>query len=131
VLRPVALLGALTVCGALAACGAPPGEDAVVATARQWMTAARAGDAAGMCRLLSPAAQVSVATGDDTCEQAVADLDLPGAGSVGAVEVWSDEAQVRTGDDTLFLVRLTGGWRVSGAGCTAQADRPYDCDVEG
>ena len=43
----------------------------------------------------------------------------------------SDEAQVRTGEDTLFLVRVAGGWRVSGAGCTARRDGPYDCDVEG
>jgi hypothetical protein len=116
----------------LAGCSGPPGErDEVVSTARAWLAAVAAGDPAAECRLLSPAAQRSVATGDDTCEQALGDLDLPAGGTVGAVEVWSDRAQVRTGADTLFLVRLTGGWRVGGAGCTPQADRPYDCDVEG
>ena len=70
-------------------------------------------------------------TGDQTCPQAVSDLRLPGAGPVGQVEVWSDRAQVRTGTDTLFLTRLAGGWRVSGAGCTFRGDEPYDCDVEG
>lgn len=117
--------------GLLTGCGAVPGEDEVTATARQWLAAAGAGDPVALCRLLSPAAQESVATGSDTCEQAVADLDLPGGGPVGHVEVWSDEAQVRTGGDTLFLVKLTGGWRVSAAGCTARPDRPYDCDVAG
>jgi hypothetical protein len=115
----------------LTACGGPPGEDEVTGTAREWLAAARARDAGALCRLLSPAAADSVATGDETCERAVADLALPGSGSVGAVEVWSDEAQVRTGADTLFLVRLTDGWRVSGAGCTPRGDRPYDCDVAG
>lgn len=100
-------------------------------TAREWLAAAGAGDATALCRLLTPAAQASVATGGDTCEQAVADLDLPGGGSVGRVEMWSDEAQVRTGEDTLFLVRLTRGWRVNGAGCQPQADLPYDCEVAG
>lgn len=117
---------------AAAGCGAPAGErDRVVTTARSWAAAASAGDAAALCRLLSPAARESVATGDDTCEQAVGDLSLPGGGTVGAVEVWSDEAQVRLGGDTLFLVRLKDGWRVSGAGCTARPERPYDCDVAG
>ena len=123
----VALAAALL----LAGCGAPPGEDEVTRTARDWLAAAQARDAARLCALLTPAAAESAATGDETCEQAVSDLDLPGGGSVGQVEVWSDEAQVRTGDDTLFLVRLAAGWRVNGAGCTPQAERPYDCDVEG
>jgi len=84
-----------------------------------------------MCRLLTPAAAESAATGDETCERAVGDLDLPGDGPVGAVEVWSDRAQVKTGSDTLFLTELSTGWRVSGAGCEFQGDEPYDCDVEG
>ena len=98
--------------------------------ARQWLAAAQAGDAARLCGLLTPAAAESAATGDETCEQAVGDLDLPG-GTVGRIELWSDEAQVRAGADTLFLVRLSGGWRVNAAGCRPQGDRPYDCDVEG
>ena len=123
----------LTAAGALlVGCSGPPGErDQVVSTARAWLAAVSAGDPAAECRLLSPAAQASAATGDDTCEQALGDLDLPSGGSVGAVEVWSDRAQVRTGPDTLFLVKVKDGWRVGGAGCEAQADRPYDCDVEG
>ena len=127
-------LAAAALVAVLTACGAPPGEDEVTRTATEWLAAARAGDAPALGRLLSPAAAESVATGDDTCEQAVGDLDLAGSagdGSVGDVEVWSDEAQVRTGADTLFLVRLQDGWRVNGAGCTPRDDRPYDCDVEG
>jgi hypothetical protein len=114
-----------------AGCGAAPGTDAVTRAADQWLAAARAKDAAALCRMLTPAAAQSVASGDQTCEQAVGDLDLPGDGSVEEVQVWSDRAQVRAGADTLFLTRLAVGWRISGAGCTFQGDEPYDCDVEG
>jgi ketosteroid isomerase-like protein len=114
-----------------AGCGAAPGTDAVTRVSDAWLAAARAGDVATLCRLLTPSAVQSVETGDETCEQAVGDLHLPGDGPIGTIQVWSDRAQVRTRDDTLFLTRVSGGWRVSGAGCTFQGDRPYDCDVEG
>lgn len=116
--------------GLLAGCGAP-GEDGVRATATEWLAAAADQDAPALCRLLTPDAAESVATGEETCEQAVADLGLPGDGPVGAVQVWSDRAQVKAGAETLFLTRVAAGWRVSGAGCEFQGDEPYDCDVEG
>jgi ketosteroid isomerase-like protein len=122
---------ALTLTALAAGCGAEPGQDAVTRAAGQWLTAARAQDAGALCRLLTPAAAESAATGDETCQQALGDLDLPGDGPVGAVQVWSDQAQVRTGGDTLFLTRLSSGWRVNAAGCQQQGDEPYDCDVEG
>jgi hypothetical protein len=112
-------------------CGVQPGGDAVTRTADQWLAAARARNADALCRLLTPAAAESVATGDQTCVQALGDLTLPGGGSVGAVQVWSDRAQVKTGADTLFLTETANGWRVSAAGCTFRGDEPYDCDVEG
>jgi hypothetical protein len=112
-------------------CGVTPGTDVVTRTADAWLVAARAGDAATLCRLLTPAAVQSTETGGQTCEQTVGGLDLPGAGPVGAVQIWSDRAQVRTAADTLFLTRLAGGWRVSAAGCVFQGDQPYDCGVEG
>jgi hypothetical protein len=119
---------AAALCGG---CGVTPGTDAVTRTADAWLAAARAKDAAALCRLVTPAAAQSAETGNETCLQAVGDLDFPGTGPVGAVQVWSDRAQVKTGTDTLFLTKVDGGWRVSAAGCTAQADGPYDCDLEG
>jgi hypothetical protein len=112
-------------------CGAAPGSDAVTRVADAWLAAARAKDAATLCRLLTPAAEESVRSGGQSCEQAVGDLDLPGAGRVGAIQVWSDRAQVKAGGDTLFLTEVDGAWRVSAAGCTAEAGGPYDCDLEG
>ncbi|MFL6127804.1 MAG: hypothetical protein ACJ73E_01915 [Mycobacteriales bacterium] len=129
--RSVSAAAVLAVLGLGTGCGTPPGEDEVVAAARQWEAAAEAADAGRLCALLTPAAAESAATGDETCERAVGDLHLPGGARVGAVQLWSDEAQVRAGNDTLFLVKLAAGWRVNAAGCTPQRDRPYDCDVEG
>jgi hypothetical protein len=114
----------------LAGCGAPAGSDEVTRAAADWLAAAQAGDSARLCALMTPAAVDSVVTGDESCEQAVGDLDLPG-GAVGAIQLWSDEAQVKAGTETLFLVRLGSGWRVNGAGCTPRPDRPYDCAVAG
>jgi hypothetical protein len=111
-------------------CG-QPGRQAAVDAADAWLVAARAKDAGAECRLLTPAAAESAASGDETCEQAIGDLDLPGDGPVEQVQVWSDRAQVKTGTDTLFLTRLSGGWRINAAGCQRQGDEPYDCDVEG
>ncbi|HST66694.1 MAG TPA: hypothetical protein VLM05_16020 [Mycobacteriales bacterium] len=119
---------AAVLCGG---CGVTPGTSSVAATADQWLAAARARDAAALCRLVTPAAAQSAETGDETCVQALGDLDLPGTGPLGAIQVWSDRAQVKAGGDTLFLTEIDGSWRVSAAGCTASAAGPYDCDLEG
>jgi hypothetical protein len=127
--RVLAVAGvAVALCGG---CGVTPGTDGVTRTAAAWLAAARAKDAAALCRLVTPAAAESAATGNETCVQALGDLDLPAAGPVGAVQVWSDRAQVKVGGDTLFLTEVDGGWRVSAAGCTARTDGPYDCDLGG
>lgn len=119
---------AVALCGG---CGAPPGTDAVTRTADSWLAAARAKDTAALCRLVTPAAAQAAEIGDDTCVQALGDVHFPGAGPVVAVQVWSDRAQVKAGADTLFLTEVDGAWRVSGAGCSAEAGGPYDCDLGG
>jgi hypothetical protein len=130
--RRLSGLAALLVAAGLAAgCGVQPDQDVVTRAADQWLAAVRAKDPGTMCRLLTPAAAQSAATGNETCVQALGQLNLPGEGPVGAVQVWSDQAQVRTRSDTLFLTRLSDGWRVNAAGCQEQGDQPYDCDVEG
>ncbi|WP_447007013.1 hypothetical protein ACRAKI_11315 [Saccharothrix isguenensis] len=96
-------------------------EDVVRRAAGEFTAALAEGDSERACGLLTERAREGV-----ECSS----LDLPG-GSVESVEVWGDAAQVRTSDGVLFLRDLTSGWRVSGAGCTAQADRPYKCEVGG
>jgi hypothetical protein len=111
---------ALPVCVLTGGCGSGT-EDLVRRAADDFTAALAEGDTERACDMLTERARE-----DAECSS----LDLPG-GSVESVEVWGDAAQVRTSDDVLFLRDLTSGWRVSGAGCTAQADRPYKCEVGG
>ncbi|RRS01575.1 hypothetical protein [Glycomyces terrestris] len=122
-------IAALAVCcGALAACGSQRADDASAA-AEAFLTALADGDAAAVCAALAPeTAQALASSEDQTCEQAVAALDLP-TGTVGETDVWGDRAQVRTGTDVLFLAELDEGWKVVAAGCEPQGERPYECEV--
>jgi hypothetical protein len=123
---------AAALAGALAGCGVPESTTrSVDDVARQFMAAVERGDGGLACSLLTPDAAASVGSGGQTCAEAFGDLGLPRGGSVGRTEVWSDEAQVRTGVDTLFLTNLSSGWRVTAAGCTPRPPRPYDCEVQG
>jgi len=52
-------------------------------------------------------------------------------GEVRQVEIWGGDAQVRLGDDTVFLTETGAGWRVTAAACEPRGEAPYDCEVEG
>jgi hypothetical protein len=102
--------------------GCGTGSDDLVRRAAEEFTAAVAsGDTDRACELLTERAREDV-----ECSA----LDVPG-GTVEAVEVWGDAAQVHTSDDVLFLRELTSGWRVAGAGCEPRGERPYSCEVGG
>ncbi|MFE9747688.1 hypothetical protein ACFYOT_22520 [Saccharothrix saharensis] len=104
----------------LGGCGT--GSDDLVRRAAEEFTAAvSSGDSDRACDLLTEKAREDV-----ECSS----LDVPG-GTVRSVEVWGDAAIVRTSDDVLFLRDLTSGWRVAGAGCEPQGERPYRCEVGG
>ncbi len=51
--------------------------------------------------------------------------------SLGAIGAFGTMAQVRWGDEAVFLTRLPGGWRVLATGCAPRGDAPYDCAVKG
>ena len=89
------------------------------------------GDPTTRCALLAPAALSAVEHDEGAaCAAVVAEL-APRGGDVQQVEVWGDEAQVRLSDDTLFLTSTGAGWKVVAAGCTANAEAPYSCRLEG
>ncbi|WP_448625178.1 hypothetical protein [Geodermatophilus sp. URMC 64] len=90
-----------------------------------------AGDPQARCDLLAPATLVAFESEESTpCEDALTQVPLPG-GEVTAVEVWGGDAQVRLGDETVFLTETHAGWRVAAAGCEPRGEAPYDCEVEG
>jgi hypothetical protein len=83
------------------------------------------------CALLAPATIRAVETTERApCVAAIGALQ-PSTGEVRTVSVWSDQAQVQLADDTLFLTRIGGVWKVAAAGCTPNDDRPYECQMEG
>jgi hypothetical protein len=90
-----------------------------------------AGDPAARCDLLAPAVLAAFEKSEGApCAEAIQDLPLH-AGSVGSTEIWGGDAQVKVGDDTVFLTETNSGWRVTAAACTPQGEAPYDCEVEG
>jgi hypothetical protein len=84
--------------------------------------------AADRCALLAPATIAALEHDEAApCGDALAQLALPDGGEVKSSVVWGDNAQVRLGEDTLFLTRTSAGWKVGAAGCTPQGDAPYLC----
>ena len=89
------------------------------------------GNPAVRCALLASATLAAVERSASAgCVQVLGGLAPSGGHLLGTV-VWGDEAQVQMSDDTLFLTRTDGGWKVTAAGCTPTADAPYVCRVEG
>ena len=88
------------------------------------------GDAQERCDLLMPKTleQLEEQVGKP-CTEGIGDVPVEG-GRVESVEVWGGDAQVRLSGDTVFLTETPTGWRVAAAGCTPQAEGPYDCEVE-
>jgi hypothetical protein len=65
-----------------------------------------------------------------SCEQALESLQLQAEPTTG-VEVWGDQALVRTGIDAIFLTELEDGWRIRAAGCQTRGEQPAECELEG
>jgi hypothetical protein len=88
-----------------------------------------AADPGTRCDLLAPKTLAALEK-EAPCTDAIEQLPLQG-GEVMGVEIWGGEAQVRLSGDTVFLTETSAGWRVVAAACEAQAEAPYDCEVEG
>ncbi len=113
----------------LAGCAGAQDEPAV-SSARGLLDAASGGDGAAACELLAPAARSELEQqAGAPCEEAVLDEDLGDGSGEAAVEVFDTMAQVRIGDQTVFLSRYDGDWLVVGAACTPVPNRPYDCSI--
>jgi hypothetical protein len=126
--RWVGALAAVAAGLAVAGCSAA-GDVAARDAAGRFAAAVAEHDGATACALLTDEARSSAETFGRDCAAQLATL--PDPGGVQEVEVWTDAAQARLDDDTLFLLRFPDGWRVSAAGCTSRGDAPYDCEVKG
>jgi hypothetical protein len=120
------LMGAAAL--ALTGCAAAAEEDvAAVATTFE----DTGGDPRERCDLLVRATRAVLESDEAApCEDVIGELPLPG-GDVASVEVWGGDAQVRIGDDVVFLTETGAGWRVTAAACEPRGEMPYDCEVEG
>lgn len=97
----------------------------------QVVAAFATGDPATRCALLAPDTLAAVERSTSTsCRRVVAGL-APSGGRVLRTSVWGDAAQVQTAEDTLFLTRTSGGWKITAAGCAPNGDAPYICTVDG
>jgi hypothetical protein len=108
---------------------AHPGGSGVRAATTAFFAAVSADDGDAACADLAPQAAEALGSADSTCAEEIVKLDLKG-GSYVSSQVWGDRAEVKMSQDTVFLARFPGGWKVTGAGCEAQPQGPYDCDVE-
>jgi hypothetical protein len=124
--RAVALVGGLTLLLAGCSSAQQPEVEDVARTFED-----PSGDPGARCDLLVPATLAAFEEDRSAaCTDAIEGLSLEG-GAITSVEIWGGDAQVRMSGDTLFLTETSAGWRVAAAGCQAQGEAPYDCEVEG
>jgi hypothetical protein len=127
-------VGAAVLVAGLAGCsqggrGTPTGPVHAVET---FEAALKRGDAGAACDLLAPPTRKELEQSEsEKCAKALPDQDIPLASSEADVDVFGDEAIARVSGDVLFLTNVGGTWMVSAAGCKAQPDQPYDCEVKG
>jgi hypothetical protein len=129
--RRLGIVTVVTLAVGSAGCAGPPHRSEVTDAARAFVSSLRAGDGAAACALLTEDARSAVpGATDQSCAKAIANVKEQGS-AVEGVQVWGDAAQVRIGDDVVFLRLVSGHWRVSAAGCTPRSEGPYDCEVGG
>ncbi|WP_146770606.1 hypothetical protein [Prauserella sp. PE36] len=127
--RPTLAVGVLAVL-LTASCGAAA-ERAAQAVADDFLHALGNPDPTAACALLAEQVRSDLESASGrSCAAALPELHLS-ATPVVSVRVWGTEAQVRTKADTVFLHEFASGWRITGAGCHDQGERPYDCEVGG
>lgn len=121
-------LAALVVVSGCTSSSAPTVED----VAQQFYQAFSAGDGASACDLLAPKTRQEVEeSGGTSCATVLLGKALPDVGTARDATVFGDQAQIRFDGDTTFLAEYPDGWKVVAAGCTPNAELPYDCLVKG
>ncbi len=117
----------------VAGCGSiAPQESAAAAAATHFRSDLQNSNGAAACALLSPETEHEVAqSAGKPCAQAILDEHVGGSGKPIRVDAYGQSARVVFADDTVFLADFPHGWRLTGAGCTWQGAKPYNCLVKG
>jgi hypothetical protein len=127
--RAAALIAATLGLAGTTGCGASAEEANVRRATTAFFADVSAHQDRRACADLAPQAAQGLTTSDSGCAEEIGKLKLTG-GTIRAVRVWGERAQVLLSDDTVFLARVRQGWKVTAAGCRKQTKGPYDCDVE-
>ena len=107
-------------------------DEAVQAAAQRFYGAYAERDGGAACDQLAPRTKRALEQSAGTpCAEAILEETLPPVESPTDVRVFGTQAQLRWGDETTFLARFQGGWRVTAAACRPQPGRPYDCTISG
>lgn len=114
----------------LAVSGCAPDSAGAAEAAQDFRRAVIEGDASSACSMLTPLAREEIAA-KTSCEDHMGSLQLPAEGPALGTERYGRNAVVQFEDDTVFLTVSGSGWQVTGAGCRAQGEAPYDCKVGG
>lgn len=92
-----------------------------------------AAEPAQACTRLAPNTLKALESHTNTaCEAVLADVELPRGTPPTRVDLAGEGAQVRFGDQVVFLARFPDGWRVTAAGCRRthpDPSIPYQCEV--
>lgn len=118
---------------ALTGCGTAGDESAARSSVGRFEASIAAKDGAAACHELSQATSSSLESSEKKpCEQAILSAGLKPARTVTDASVWVTGAQVKLDGDTLFLDKVSTGWKISAAGCKPMSsDEPYDCELKG
>ncbi|OXM55000.1 hypothetical protein [Amycolatopsis alba] len=119
---------AFSACLLLAGCTGASGQAPVKEAAGRFIGAVASGGQRSACALLAPRTRESWRP--EICEHGLATAKIP-VGASETVSVWSEEAQVKTARDTLFLHESSTGWLITDAGCHHRNEQVYDCAVGG
>lgn len=122
---------AVSLLAVLAIAGCAPDSVGAAAAAREFRQAVADGDSPAACSFLSEQVREETAA-DSSCEDQLASLQLPAAaGEALQTESYGRNAMVEFRDDTVFLTMSGSGWQITGAGCVAQGESPYNCELGG
>ena len=122
-----------TIVLATAGCsGSNPEADGAAQVAVEFHEMVSSGDPSGGCDLLAPAVVEKLENGSaGTCGEKLSALDLPPATRANETKAFGSSAQVFLDEDTVFLTKTGGHWKITAAGCTSRGERPYGCEVDG